>query len=82
MNHCYYRLEFFCIYRLSMYLSTECGSHYECRWGARVLYGDTDSMFIYLEGRSLKQAFDIGNEIVNNISAMNPWYGCFVMSGY
>lgn len=43
------------------------------RWKARVVYGDTDSLFVHLEGRTVEKAFVIGNEIVNEISAINPW---------
>ncbi|KAJ3512433.1 hypothetical protein NLJ89_g3521 [Agrocybe chaxingu] len=42
------------------------------KWGARVLYGDTDSVFVYLPGRTKEQAFSIGNEIAEAITAMNP----------
>ncbi|XP_021772931.1 DNA polymerase zeta catalytic subunit-like [Chenopodium quinoa] len=42
------------------------------QWNARVLYGDTDSMFVLLKGRTLKEAFRIGNEIASTITAMNP----------
>ncbi|KAL3420170.1 DNA polymerase zeta catalytic subunit [Phlyctema vagabunda] len=42
------------------------------RWGAEVVYGDTDSLFVYLKGRSKEQAFDIGNEIAKTITDMNP----------
>ncbi|KAL2209296.1 hypothetical protein CC79DRAFT_1367486 [Sarocladium strictum] len=42
------------------------------RWGAEVVYGDTDSLFVYLKGRTREQAFDIGNEIAKEISAQNP----------
>ncbi|KAI0078881.1 hypothetical protein K474DRAFT_778270 [Panus rudis PR-1116 ss-1] len=42
------------------------------KWGAKVVYGDTDSLFIYLKGRTKEQAFRIGNEIANTITAMNP----------
>lgn len=42
------------------------------RWGAEVVYGDTDSLFIYLKGRTRDQAFDIGNEIAKAITDMNP----------
>ncbi|KAK0390713.1 hypothetical protein NLU13_0216 [Sarocladium strictum] len=42
------------------------------RWGAEVVYGDTDSLFIYLKGRTREQAFDIGNEIAREITAQNP----------
>ncbi|TQW01158.1 DNA polymerase zeta catalytic subunit [Cordyceps javanica] len=42
------------------------------KWGAEVVYGDTDSLFIYLKGRTKDQAFDIGNEIAQEITQMNP----------
>lgn len=42
------------------------------RWGAEVVYGDTDSIFVYLKGRTKDQAFDIGNEIAKTITDMNP----------
>ncbi|KAK4692554.1 DNA polymerase zeta, partial [Lecanoromycetidae sp. Uapishka_2] len=42
------------------------------RWGAEVVYGDTDSLFVYLKGRSKDEAFDIGQEIANTITKMNP----------
>lgn len=45
-------------------------SHY--KWKAKVLYGDTDSMFIYLKGRDKQEAFTIGEEISNYISSKCP----------
>ncbi|MCJ1312399.1 DNA polymerase zeta [Agyrium rufum] len=42
------------------------------RWGAEVVYGDTDSLFVYLKGRTKDQAFDIGNEIAKTITDLNP----------
>lgn len=42
------------------------------RWGAEVVYGDTDSLFVYLKGRTREQAFDLGEEIANTITKMNP----------
>ncbi|CAB4252707.1 DNA-directed DNA polymerase [Maudiozyma barnettii] len=42
------------------------------RWTAKVVYGDTDSLFIYLPGRSKKDAFDIGQEISIAITKANP----------
>ncbi|XP_064595699.1 uncharacterized protein LOC135462216 [Liolophura sinensis] len=41
-------------------------------WRARVVYGDTDSMFIELHGRSKDEAFRIGQEIANTVTASNP----------
>ncbi|KAI1365416.1 DNA polymerase family B [Xylaria arbuscula] len=42
------------------------------KWKAEVVYGDTDSLFIYLPGRTRDQAFDIGNEMAKTITDMNP----------
>ncbi|KAJ2713867.1 hypothetical protein H4R19_002039 [Coemansia spiralis] len=41
-------------------------------WGARVVYGDTDSMFVHLPGRSRQSAFHIGREIAKAVTALNP----------
>lgn len=42
------------------------------KWGARVVYGDTDSMFVLLKGATKEQAFKIGNEIAEAVTAANP----------
>ena len=42
------------------------------RWGAEVVYGDTDSLFVYLKGRTREEAFDIGEDIAKTITDMNP----------
>lgn len=42
------------------------------RWGAEVVYGDTDSIFVNLKGRTKDQAFDIGEEIAKTVTNMNP----------
>ncbi|KAJ5726189.1 C4-type zinc-finger of DNA polymerase delta [Penicillium malachiteum] len=42
------------------------------RWGAEVVYGDTDSLFIHLKGRTREQAFDIGEEIAQAVTDTNP----------
>ncbi|XP_011051866.1 PREDICTED: DNA polymerase zeta catalytic subunit [Acromyrmex echinatior] len=42
------------------------------RWGARVVYGDTDSLFILLPGKSREEAFTIGEEIADAVTATNP----------
>ena len=44
----------------------------ERRWGAKVVYGDTDSVFVLLKGRKKEEAFDIGEEIARTITEMNP----------
>uniref|UniRef100_A0A670Z8N2 DNA polymerase zeta catalytic subunit n=1 Tax=Pseudonaja textilis TaxID=8673 RepID=A0A670Z8N2_PSETE len=42
------------------------------KWGARVVYGDTDSMFILLKGATKEQSFKIGQEIAEAVTATNP----------
>ena len=42
------------------------------RWNARVVYGDTDSVFVLLEGRSREAAHRIGAEIAEAVTAANP----------
>jgi DNA polymerase zeta len=42
------------------------------KWGAEVVYGDTDSLFIHLKGRTRDQAFAIGEEISRAITDVNP----------
>lgn len=41
-------------------------------WNARVIYGDTDSVFVLLAGRSKMDAFAIGAEMADTISQLNP----------
>lgn len=36
------------------------------------MYGDTDSVFVYLPGRSRQEAFRIGNDIAATITQSNP----------
>ena len=36
-------------------------------WGARVIYGDTDSLFVLLEGQSRQQAFITGRQIAAEV---------------
>ncbi|KAE8410893.1 hypothetical protein BDV36DRAFT_306610 [Aspergillus pseudocaelatus] len=42
------------------------------RWGAEVVYGDTDSLFVYLKGRTRDEAFNIGEEIAKAVTETNP----------
>jgi len=42
------------------------------KWGGKVVYGDTDSVFVLLQGKSKEQAFDIGEEMAKVITEMNP----------
>ncbi|ORZ34448.1 DNA polymerase [Catenaria anguillulae PL171] len=41
-------------------------------WRARVVYGDTDSLFIELKGATKPHAFSIGQAISRAVSALNP----------
>lgn len=41
-------------------------------WKARVVYGDTDSVFVLLPGRSKKEAFDIGAQMADAVTKTNP----------
>jgi hypothetical protein len=36
------------------------------------VYGDTDSLFVYLPGKTKDQAFRIGYDIADTITVMNP----------
>lgn len=46
--------------------------HSEQQWGTEVDYGDTDSLFVYLKGRTRDQASDICEEIAQAVTDMNP----------
>jgi DNA polymerase zeta len=37
-----------------------------------VVYGDTDSLFISLPGKTKEEAFRIGQDIANKVTALNP----------
>lgn len=37
-----------------------------------MVYGDTDSVFVSLPGKSRSEAFDIGNDIAATVTRMNP----------
>ncbi|XP_028411186.1 DNA polymerase zeta catalytic subunit-like isoform X2 [Dendronephthya gigantea] len=41
-------------------------------WGARVVYGDTDSLFVLVKGATKEEAFRIGMDIVDTVTAENP----------
>lgn len=43
------------------------------RWGCRVVYGDTDSMFVLVPGRCRQEAFRIGSEIADAVTQQNPF---------
>lgn len=42
------------------------------KWNVKVVYGDTDSMFVLVPGRSKEEAFAIGEEIAQLITEDNP----------
>lgn len=42
------------------------------KWRVKVVYGDTDSLFVLVPGRNREEAFRIGNEIVAAVSNENP----------
>ncbi|KAG1437450.1 hypothetical protein G6F56_013098 [Rhizopus delemar] len=42
------------------------------KWGARVVYGDTDSVFVYFEGKSREEAFVLSQEIADTVTNLNP----------
>ncbi|GMY18870.1 DNA polymerase zeta catalytic subunit isoform X7 [Fagus crenata] len=60
------------------------------KWKVKVIYGDTDSLFVLLKGRTVKESFRIGNEIASAITAMNPkpvtlkmekvYHSCFLLT--
>ena len=42
------------------------------KWGAKVVYGDTDSLFVYLPGKSKDESFAIGKDIAIAVTEQNP----------
>jgi DNA polymerase zeta len=42
-------------------------------WGAKVIYGDTDSVFVLLKGATKERAFRVGAEIAKRVTDDNPW---------
>ncbi|KAK5650145.1 hypothetical protein RI129_001174 [Pyrocoelia pectoralis] len=42
------------------------------RWDAKVIYGDTDSIFVLIAGKSREAAFKIGEEIADEVTNDNP----------
>lgn len=44
----------------------------EERWGARVIYGDTDSMFVLFPNRTREKAFELAQDIADEVTQMNP----------
>jgi DNA polymerase zeta len=42
------------------------------QWRARVVYGDTDSLFVLLDGASRERAFEVGQQIADAVTRANP----------
>eukprot|EP01135_Chromosphaera_perkinsii_P007361 Nk52_evm9s805 gene=Nk52_evmTU9s805 len=42
------------------------------KWNSRVVYGDTDSLFVEVIGASRQEAFRVGREIVQKVNEVNP----------
>jgi DNA polymerase zeta len=54
-------------------LANQWGQDESSKWsGIRVLYGDTDSVFILVPGRSLVEAFTFGEEYCKAVTESNP----------
>ncbi|KAG5883184.1 hypothetical protein JTB14_018200 [Gonioctena quinquepunctata] len=41
-------------------------------WGAKVVYGDTDSLFVMVPGKSREHAFEVGKQIADAVTKANP----------
>ena len=41
--------------------------------GTKVVYGDTDSLFILCQGKSLEETFKIGERLAKHITSINPF---------
>lgn len=41
-------------------------------WGARVVYGDTDSLFVLVPGKNKQHAFEVGKKIADAVTKANP----------
>ena len=54
-------------------LANKWGQDPDSLWtGCEVVYGDTDSIFIKLPGRTIKQAFAFGDEFCKAVTNSNP----------
>lgn len=42
------------------------------KWNAKIIYGDTDSIFVLLKGRTKEEAFKIGYEMADFVTKDNP----------
>lgn len=54
-------------------LANSWGKNEQNKWhGCKVIYGDTDSVFVKLPGRSVQEAFQFGEEFCKAVTAANP----------
>lgn len=54
-------------------LANQWGESAGGRWaGCKVIYGDTDSVFVKLPGRSVQEGFQFGEEFCAAVTASNP----------
>jgi DNA polymerase zeta len=54
-------------------LANQWGQDKSGRWpGIKVIYGDTDSLFIVLPGRTVHEAFVFGEEFCKAVTDFNP----------
>jgi DNA polymerase zeta len=57
----------------AMNLANHWGQDSSSKWsGIKVLYGDTDSLFILVPGRSVNDAFTFGEEFCKAVTDSNP----------
>ena len=68
VNHSHFSIDLLLTRRRQAILTI----HGDAKWGAEVVYGDTDSLFVYLPGKSKEDAFRIGQEIVDLVTSQNP----------
>lgn len=45
--------------------------HEKAEWGADVVYGDTDSLFVWLPGKTKENAFSIGYDMADKVTSTN-----------
>ena len=61
------------MYNHTQFPKVQANSGKDQRWaGLEVVYGDTDSLFVHMKGRTLAEAHVIGAEIAAAVTAANP----------
>ena len=54
-------------------LANQWGDEVDGRWaGIKVIYGDTDSVFVHMPGRTVQEAFVFGKEFCKEVTRNNP----------